>query len=146
VESVADDLLSALKIADRLRGVDDAAASKRPAPGKWSNKEILGHLIDSAANNHQRFIRLQLGPSINLPGYDGDEWVRVQAYQDRPWSEIIDLWRMYNTQLASVIRRVDPAALRNVWHMPDGKAVDLEFIMRDYVDHLRHHLEQIVLG
>ena len=146
MESVADDLLSALKIADRLRGVDDAAASKRPAPGKWSNKEILGHLIDSAANNHQRFIRLQLGPSINLPGYDGDEWVRVQAYQDRPWSEIIDLWRMYNTQLASVIRRVDPAALRNVWHMPDGKAVDLEFIMRDYVDHLRHHLEQIVLG
>ena len=146
MESVADDLLSALKIADRLRGVDDAAASKRPAPGKWSNKEILGHLIDSAANNHQRFIRLQLGPSINLPGYDGDAWVRVQAYQDRPWSEIIDLWRMYNTQLASVIRRVDPAALRNVWHMPDGKAVDLEFIMRDYVDHLRHHLEQIVLG
>ena len=146
MESVADDLLSALKIADRLRGVDDVAASKRPAPGKWSNKEILGHLIDSAANNHQRFIRLQLGPSINLPGYDGDEWVRVQAYQDRPWSEIIDLWRMYNTQLASVIRRVDPAALRNVWHMPDGKAVDLEFIMRDYVDHLRHHLEQIVLG
>ena len=146
MESVADNLLSALKIADRLRNIDDAAASKRPAPGKWSNKEILGHLIDSAANNHQRFIRLQLGPSINLPGYDGDEWVRVQAYQDRPWSEIIDLWRMYNTQLASVIRRVDPAALRNVWHMPDGKAVDLEFIMRDYVDHLRHHLEQIVLG
>ena len=146
METVADNLLSALKIADRLRNIDDAAASKRPAPGKWSNKEILGHLIDSAANNHQRFIRLQLGPSINLPGYDGDEWVRVQAYQDRPWSEIIDLWRMYNTQLASVIRRVDPAALRNVWHMPDGKAVDLEFIMRDYVDHLRHHLEQIVLG
>jgi len=143
VETVANDLLSALKMADRLRQIDDAAASKRPAPGKWSNKEIMGHLIDSAANNHQRFIRLQLGPSINLPGYDGDAWVDLQRYQERPWGEIIDLWQMYNTQLASVIRHVDPKSLRNVWHMPDGKDADLEFIMRDYVVHLCHHLEQI---
>jgi hypothetical protein len=144
VESVADDLLSALKIADRLRKIDDAAASKRPAPGKWSNKEILGHLIDSAANNHQRFVRLQLTTRIDLPGYDQDEWVRVQRYQERPWHEIIELWQIYNTQLASLIRRVDPATLRHVWRMPDGKDADLEFIMRDYVRHLRHHLEQII--
>jgi hypothetical protein len=140
---VANDLLSALNIADRLRQIDDAAALRRPAPGKWSNKEIIGHLIDSAANNHQRFIRLQLGPSINLPGYDGDAWVELQRYQERPWTELIDLWQMYNTQLAAVIRNVDPNSLRNVWHMPDGKDADLEFIMRDYVVHLRHHLDQI---
>jgi len=144
MESVANDLLSALNAADRLHQIDEAVASKRPAPGKWSKKETLGHLIDSAANNHQRFIRLQLNPRIDLPGYDGDEWVRVQAYQDRPWSEIIDLWRKYNTQLASVIRQVDPKALRHVWHTPDGKDLDLEFIMRDYVVHLRHHLDQIL--
>jgi DinB superfamily len=143
VKSVADDLLSALKIADRLRDMDEASASRRPAPGKWSNKEIIGHLIDSAANNHQRFVRLQLSSRIDLPGYDGDEWVRIQRYQDRPWREIVELWRNYNIQLASVIRDVDQAALRNVWHMPDGKEADLEFIMRDYVVHLRHHLEQI---
>ena len=144
MESVANDLLSALQIADRLREIDDATAAKRPAPGKWSKKEILGHLIDSAANNHQRFVRLQLTPRIDLPGYDGDEWVRVQGYQDRPWREIIDLWRVYNTQLASVIRHVDTEALRHIWHTPDGKDLDLEFIMRDYVVHLRHHLAQIV--
>jgi hypothetical protein len=144
LESVADDLLSALKIADRLRNIDDAAASKRPAPGKWSKKEILGHLIDSAANNHQRFVRLQLTPRIDLPGYDGDEWVRIQRYQERSWHEIIELWQVYNTQLATLIRGVDPATLQHVWHMPDGKEVDLEFIMRDYVVHLRHHLEQIL--
>ena len=144
LESVADDLLSALKIADRLRNIDDAAASKRPAPGKWSKKEILGHLIDSAANNHQRFVRLQLTPRIDLPGYDGDEWVRIQRYQERSWHEIIELWQVYNTQLAPLIRGVDPATLQHVWHMPDGKEVDLEFIMRDYVVHLRHHLEQIL--
>src|SRR2546430_17260312 len=116
MKSVADDLLSALKIVDRLREIDDATASNRPAPGKWSKKEILGHLIDSAANNHQRFIRLQLSARIDLPGYDGDEWVRIQAYQDRPWREIIDLWVMYNTHLAAVIRNVDPRALRSIWH------------------------------
>jgi hypothetical protein len=143
MESVANDLLSALEAADRLRHIDEAAASKRPAPGKWSKKETLGHLIDSAANNHQRFVRLQLSSRIDLPGYDGDEWVRLQRYQDRSWLEIIELWRRYNMQLASLIRDVNPNALRHVWHTPDGKDLDLEFIMRDYVVHLRHHLNQI---
>jgi hypothetical protein len=144
VESVANDLLSVLKIADRLRQIEDSEASVRPAPGKWSRKEILGHLIDSAANNHQRFVRLQLTSRLDLPGYDGDEWVRLQRYQERSWSDIIDLWRMYNLQLAGVIRLVDPKALRNVWHMPDGNDLDLEFIIRDYVVHMRHHLDQIL--
>ena len=144
MESVANDLQSALAVADRLRQIDETTASLRPSPGKWSKKEILGHLIDSAANNHQRFVRLQLSGRIDLPGYDGDEWVRVQRYQDRPWGEIIDLWQMYNTQLAAVIRRVDSKALRSVWHTPDGNDLDLEFIIRDYVVHLRHHLDQIL--
>jgi hypothetical protein len=144
MESVAKDLQSVLKVADKLRQIGDADASLRPAPGKWSKKEILGHLIDSAANNHQRFVRLQLTQRIDLPGYDGDEWVRVQNYQDRPWPEIIDLWQCYNLQLAAVIRRVDPNALRHIWHTPDGQDLDLEFIIRDYVVHLRHHLDQIL--
>src|SRR5262252_5822381 len=126
MESVANDLLSALDAAGRLSHIDEAAASRRPAPGKWSKKEILGHLIDSAANNHQRFVRLQMSSRIDLPSYDGDEWVRIQRYQERPWQEIIELWRNYNIQLASLIRDVDPAALRHVWHMPDGSDADLE--------------------
>ncbi len=144
MDSLANDLQSVLKVADRLRQIGDADASLRPAPGKWSRKEILGHLVDSAANNHQRFVRLQLASRIDLPGYDGDEWVRVQRYQDRPWSEIINLWQLYNVQLAAVIRHVDPNALRNVWHTPDGQDLDLEFIIRDYVVHMRHHLDQIL--
>ena len=143
MKSVANDLLSAIQVAGQLRQIDEASASRRPAPGKWSRKEILGHLIDSAANNHQRFVRLQLIATIDLPGYDGDEWVRVQRYQERPWREIIDLWVMYNTQLASLIRDVNPEALSHIWHTPEGKDVDLEFIMRDYVVHVRHHLSQI---
>jgi hypothetical protein len=144
MESVANDLKSAIKVADQLRQIRDSDASIRPGPGKWSKKEILGHLIDSAANNHQRFVRLQLNSRIDLPGYDGDEWVRVQQYQNRSWPEIIDLWQMYNTQLVTVIRHADPKALGHVWHTPDGKDLDLEFIIRDYVVHLRHHLSQIL--
>ena len=143
MESVANDLLSVLKTADRLRQIDEATASKRPGPNKWSNKETLGHLIDSAANNHQRFVRLQLMPRLDLPGYEQDGWVSVQHYQDRTWKDLIELWQVYNTHLATVIRHVDPKALRNLWRAPDGKDVDLEFIIRDYVVHMRHHLDQI---
>jgi hypothetical protein len=143
VESVANELLSAMEIVDRLREIDEATAARPRAPGKWSRKQILGHLVDSAANNHQRFVRLQLSTHIDLPGYDGDDWVRLQRYQDRPWREIIELWRAYNVQLASLIRDVNAAALLNVWRKPDGQELNLEFIMRDYVVHLRHHLEQI---
>ena len=144
MESVANDLQSAIQITDRLRQIRETEASLRPAPGKWSKKEILGHLIDSAANNHQRFVRLQLYPRIDLPGYAQDDWVRAQQYQSRPWAEIVDLWQIYNTHLASLIRSVDPKTLKNVWHTPDGKDVDLEFLMRDYIVHLRHHLDQIL--
>ena len=144
MESVAKELQSAIKAAERMRQIADAEASVRPAPGKWSKKEILGHLIDSAANNHQRFVRLQLYSRIDLPGYDADEWVRVQGYGNRPWAELIDLWQIYNVQLAGLIDDADQDALAHVWHTPDGKDLSLEFLMRDYVVHLRHHLDQIV--
>ncbi|PYS51954.1 MAG: DinB family protein [Acidobacteria bacterium] len=145
MQAVAEELKSILKAAGNLREIDDQVASVRPAPGKWSKKEILGHLIDSAANNHQRFVRLQLTPRLELPGYDGDAWVSLQHYQERPWRDIIDLWLVYNTQLAEVIRYVNPQSLRNTWRAPDGNDVDLEFIIRDYLVHMRHHLDQILV-
>jgi hypothetical protein len=144
MELVADVLKLFLKIGDNLRQIDNRSASVRPAPGKWSKKEILGHLIDSATNNHQRFVRMQLTAHLELPGYDQEEWVRLQHYQDRPWREIIDMWQVYNNQLVEVIRNIDPKALRNTWRAPDGKDVDLEFVVRDYLVHMRHHLDQIL--
>ena len=144
MQTVADELQTLLTAAEVLRRIDDDTASARPAPDKWSRKETLGHLIDSAANNHQRFVRLQLGERLELPGYAQDDWVRVQRYQERPWAELIDLWEIYNTHLAAVIRAVDPSTLRHVWARPDGSDVDLDFIIRDYVVHMRHHLEEIL--
>ena len=125
-----------------LSAISEDAASKKPAPNKWSKKEILGHLIDSAANNHQRFMRLQLQAEISLPGYDQDDWVRLNRYQQRTWNEIVTLWSAYNRHLAAVIESLDDSALGHVWHAPDGD-VTLEFIASDYVRHLQHHLKQI---
>ena len=139
VSSLSSVVTSALP---RLHAIPEDAASQRPAPDKWSKKEILGHLIDSAANNHQRFVRLQLQPEISLPGYDQDNWVRLNRYQQTPWSEIVTLWSAYNRHLATVIESLDDAALGHVWHSPEGD-VTLEFIATDYVRHLLHHLKQI---
>jgi len=126
----------------QLSAISESAASIKPAPNKWSKKEILGHLIDSAANNHQRFVRLQLQPEISLPGYDQDNWVRVNGYQQKPWTEIVALWSAYNQHLAGIIESLDGASLAHVWHAGDGD-VTLEFIATDYVRHLKHHLMQI---
>ena len=125
-----------------LSAISEEAASIKPSPGKWSKKEILGHLIDSAANNHQRLVRLQLQPEISLPGYDQDNWVRLNRYQQEPWAEIVALWSAYNRHLVSVIESLDDSALGHVWHASDGD-VTLEFIATDYVRHLKHHLAQI---
>jgi len=145
MESVAHEILSLIaSAAKELIQISEETASVRPAPGKWSKKEILGHLIDSASNNHQRFVRLQLSERVELPGYSQDDWVRVQRYQDQPWQQIIGLWAVYNSQLAQVIGFVDPKSLGNVWRKPDGTEFTLEFIIRDYVTHMRHHLKQLL--
>jgi len=125
-----------------LRATSEADAAVKPAPGKWSKKEILGHLIDSAANNHQRFIRLQLAPELTMPGYEQDDWVRLNAYQQRPWADIVSLWAAYNLHLAAVIHSMDDSALNHVWHHPNADYT-LAFLAEDYVTHLLHHLRQI---
>jgi hypothetical protein len=131
-------------VADRLAAIPESVAGQIPRPVKWSKKEILGHLVDSAANNHQRFVRLQLQQSLELPGYEQDGWVRTQHYQNRSWNDIIELWRVYNRHLAHLVRTVDSRALGNTWRAPDGAIQDLEFVMRDYVVHMKHHLGQIL--
>ena len=64
--------------------------------GSWTKKEILGHLIDSAAINHQRFVRAQFTDDLVFDGYVQDDWVKVQDYQNRDWRELVELWHGYN--------------------------------------------------
>jgi hypothetical protein len=144
MREVAQELETLLNVAERLKAIPESVAAQKADSGQWSKKEILGHLVDSAANNHQRFVRLQLQPHLVLPGYEQDGWVRVQGYQNMEWRDVIELWKIYNRHLARLIRDVNPQALKNTWVAPEGETVDLEFIMRDYIVHMKHHLEQIL--
>src|SRR5579884_929830 len=89
-----------------LEALDDSQAELRPAPDKWCPKEELGHLLDSAANNHQRFVRATIEGEFRGQGYAQDEWVALHAYREMPWKLLVELWRDYNTLLAHLIDRI----------------------------------------
>ena len=144
MESWLEDFRNTIeRSAAQLLQISEAESRTSKVDGKWAPKEIIGHLIDSAANNHQRFVRMQTQPHLELEGYDGDAWVRLQEYQNRPWLEVVALWESYNRHLAHIIRGVNPSTLKHTWRSPEGEVVDLEFVIRDYVVHMQHHLDQI---
>jgi hypothetical protein len=128
-----------------LQRIGDARAGEPKAAGKWSRKQILGHLVDSAANNHQRFVRGQQGESLDRSGYAQEHWVQSQGWAQRPWPEIVGLWTAYNRHLAHVIARI-PEDCSTLACTIGGQPWTLGDIARDYVAHLRHHLDQIFDG
>jgi hypothetical protein len=142
--TIAADLLQVIEAAlPKLRSISEAGAARPRAPGKWSPKQVIGHLIDSASNNHQRFVRAQQGMELAFPPYAQDHWVESQHYSERPWDEIITLWHAYNRHLAHVIRHI-PEEKRNIPCVIEStEPVALGFLAEDYGAHLRHHLEQV---
>jgi hypothetical protein len=146
-----------IELADALRAEVDRAselfrdltepdASRDRGPGKWSRKQLLGHFIDSAANNHQRFVRAQFTNPFVGPGYDQDAWVALHRYRERPWAELVDVWVALNRQVAAVIESVPAEKLQTPCVIGDREATSLEWWMNDYLRHLKHHVEQIVRG
>ncbi len=118
-----------------------SVADIKPTPEAWSLKEIVGHLIDSAANNHHRFVRLQQADLEGFPAYDNEAWIAVQRYNDYGWEPLVALWHLYNQFLLHVIRNVDEKRLDSTWRV-DGKTATLGFLVEDYFRHMRDHLEQ----
>lgn len=127
-------------LATHLVPFDDVTASQRPAEGKWSAKEVIGHLIDSANNNLQRIVRLSIEESIDLPGYKQNEWVAVQHYNKRHWSDLVIVWSALNLHLAHTIAFVEKQHLARIWHYGKNE-LTLGFIIEDYIAHMRHHLQ-----
>ncbi len=115
----------------------------KPSPVKWSPKEELGHLLDSAANNHQRIVRTQLEDEPKMPGYDGDAWVELHKYQQRNWQEMIDLWRDLNRQLLAAAEAAPESAWSRTCTIADSLPLTLKFVFEDYIDHMVHHLKHI---
>ncbi|HUR19909.1 MAG TPA: DinB family protein [Vicinamibacterales bacterium] len=127
----------------RLRTISGSDAEKGTAPGKWSPQQVIGHLIDSASNNHQRFVRAQENSTLVFPGYAQEHWVRCQRYEASAWDDLTNLWQAYNLHIAHVIEHI-PEAHRNVQCLIGTyPPATLGFLAHDYVVHLRHHLKQI---
>jgi hypothetical protein len=142
---VATDLEGELeRSVPRLRALSEAQSQLPWAAGKWSSKQVLGHLVDSALNNVHRFVRGQQGDGLRFPDYDQPHWVKAGGYQERPWEDLVSLWAQLNAHLAHVIRRIpserDPIPCR----IGASSTLTLGFIVRDYMRHLRHHLQQIL--
>jgi hypothetical protein len=146
VNDVADAIRAEVdRAVSLLRGWQERDVTQDRGSAKWTRKEILGHLIDSALNNHQRFVRAQFGPYVG-PGYDQLAWVERQGYRSRPWNELVDLWIALNRHMAAVVELVPAEKLHTPCVIGDGQPVTLEWVMKDYVRHLKHHVDQIERG
>ena len=128
---------------DKLRHVSESASSTPVLKGGWSRKQVLGHLIDSASNNHQRFVRAALQGTLEFPRYDQDGFVRVQTVEKVHWPLLVSLWVDYNLYLAHVIAHLPADKLEARCRIGDGEPVTLRFLAEDYLTHLLHHLSQI---
>lgn len=129
----------------KIACIPEEQMSEKPRPGKWSKKEILGHLIDSAANNQQRFVRAQYEDVPKIV-YAQDDWVSLQAYQSLSLGHVLELWKLYNYQVAHVIGNVSEDNRHK--KCDTGKEQEelhtLEWLAQDYLVHQKHHVKQIL--
>ena len=129
-----------------LEGVSGLRAGVAPIKGKWSAKEVLGHLIDSAVNNLARIVRLEvvldIEPEVRAQTTSREEWVRVQAYADKEWVKLIELWRALNEHIAWTMRHVSREHLGRICIFPDSE-MTMGFLMEDYIAHMAYHLKAL---
>jgi hypothetical protein len=127
-----------------LRALPMSRVAEKPQPEKWSKKEIIGHLIDSACNNQQKFVRTIAQSHVDFVGYEQNHWVESQQYQKAKWADLLDFWATYNHHIAHIIENADPSVLDNTISINGVGQFTLRFIMSDYAQHLTHHLKQIL--
>jgi hypothetical protein len=145
MQNVIEDFKSSINDSyDKLIEVSERASGEPMTPGKWSRKELIGHLIDSASNNHQRFVRAQLEARLASPGYAQEAWVERQGYKDESWAELALFWKSYNLHLLRVILRIPDDKLDALCVIGNDEPVTLRYVIEDYVRHLKHHLKQIL--
>jgi len=127
-----------------LRTLTEERASIARGPGKWSPKEELGHLIDSATNNHIRFARAVIEAEFRGPGYSQDDWVRLHGYSSMQWDTILSVWLQYNLLLAALVNKISEDRLETPCFIGNNPPITLRFVIEDYILHMQHHIDQLL--
>ena len=127
----------------KLADIREPDFSFKPSENKWSKKEALGHLIDSATNNHQRFVRVQFEDTPTII-YDQDNWNHFSFYNQMDGNHVIYFWATYNRHLLKLIKLIPKENLERTCRTNEPGPVTLKWLIDDYVVHMEHHLKQIV--
>lgn len=123
--------------------LNESLTELRISDDKWTLKEIIGHLIDSASNNHQRFIRLKLSKELEFPDYKNSEWLQIQNYNNMKFSELLLLFFYYNKLMVNIILNIDGKSLNNRWNVSwdeNSSFITLGTLANHYVEHIKIHL------
>lgn len=143
--SIAAELTEIVQSSEPLmRQLRNAETTFEYAPGKWSKKEILAHLIDSASNNHQRFVRAASEGTLDFPGYDQNKFIAIQNPNLTSWELLVELWCSYNRYLAYILHQIPNTSSDFPCSLGGKPPVTLLWLAGDYVEHLKHHLNQIL--
>jgi hypothetical protein len=142
MQQIAAELAALIhQYSDRLYGLKEEDVSIKPSPSKWSKKEILGHLIDSAQSNIRRFIVSQYEEQPFIK-YNQDAWVSITGYQQHEFKSIVDLWKLLNLHVVRILSNLSPEMAQRKCMTNELHTV--EFLAIDYIKHLRHHIHQVL--
>ena len=131
------------RLPPRLKQLSPAQVEQKASPESWSAKQELGHLLDSAAKDHEHIVRTQLEDHPAMPDYDGVRWVALHRYQERDWQELVDVWTALNRQLLAIAQAVPDKAWSRTCTIGGSEPLTLRFVFDDYVAHLVGHLRHI---
>jgi hypothetical protein len=130
---------------DKIKLIPEQELLYKRSPEKWSKKEILGHLCDSAVNNLNRFVRAQSEPQpFKVVDYDQNSGVKVNNYQSESLENIINFWVTVNGRIIAVLSAMPEEKLGISCDAGKPELKSLLWLIEDYLAHMEYHLAQII--